>query len=263
MSDTLDPSRSPDLPEPIGSVGVVASLHKVPDGYQVVAQTTDGGDADLWKDGLFKSKVTRYLCFTRKNQDSVVVDMKFIDLRDAMPMGFTPVLETLDTKEPALRKRRLCVKVCPRASAQTVLYDIQVMGRSKLPRTHLTCIGELNNMSIWYSAGDLPPTQSGLPSVANKPKTSTASPAATSAATRPHFEHQTSGSYALSAMDSVPFTISERFNDAPKETQRVSLMGITIKSLAEVEEEVSRVCNARVPLTPVAQNAKQTGIWGL
>ncbi|XP_056449060.1 multivesicular body subunit 12Bb isoform X1 [Gadus chalcogrammus] len=236
MSDTLDPSRSPDLPEPIGSVGVVASLHKVPDGYQVVAQTTDGGDADLWKDGLFKSKVTRYLCFTRKNQDSVVVDMKFIDLRDAMPMGFTPVLETLDTKEPALRKRRLCVKICPRASAQTVLYDIQVMGRSKLSRSHYTCIGELNNMSIWYSAGDLPPTQRGLPSVANKTKTSTASPA-TSAATRPHFEHQASGSYALSAMDGVPFTISERFNDAPKETQRVSLMGITIKSLAEVEEE--------------------------
>lgn len=30
-----------------------------------VSTTTDGLDADLWKDGLFKSKVTRYLCFTR------------------------------------------------------------------------------------------------------------------------------------------------------------------------------------------------------
>ena len=37
MSDTLDPSRSPDL-EPVGSVGVIASLHKVPDGYQVVSR---------------------------------------------------------------------------------------------------------------------------------------------------------------------------------------------------------------------------------
>uniref|UniRef100_A0A8C5E1U9 MABP domain-containing protein n=1 Tax=Gouania willdenowi TaxID=441366 RepID=A0A8C5E1U9_GOUWI len=51
--------------EPITEVGVVASPSKVPDGYHVVAQTTDGYDADLWKDGLFKSKVTRYLCFTR------------------------------------------------------------------------------------------------------------------------------------------------------------------------------------------------------
>lgn len=33
--------------------------------FPKIAQTTDGMDADLWKDGLFKSKVTRYLCFTR------------------------------------------------------------------------------------------------------------------------------------------------------------------------------------------------------
>lgn len=33
--------------------------------YVQVSTTTDGLDADLWKDGLFKSKVTRYLCFTR------------------------------------------------------------------------------------------------------------------------------------------------------------------------------------------------------
>lgn len=37
-------------------------------------------------------------------------------------------------------------------------------------------------------------------------------------------------------------------------------MGITIKSLAEIEEEVSRGCNARLTLTPLAQNAKQTGL---
>ncbi|KAM7391623.1 hypothetical protein PAMP_022302 [Pampus punctatissimus] len=39
--------------------------------------------------------------------------------------------------------------------------------------------------------------------------------------------------------------------------QQVNLMGITIKSLAEIEEEVSRGCNARLTLTPLAQNAKQ------
>lgn len=40
--------------------------------------------------------------------------------------------------------------------------------------------------------------------------------------------------------------------------QQVNLMGITIKSQAEIEEEVSRVCNAPLLHTPVAQNAKQT-----
>lgn len=34
--------------------------------------------------------------------------------------------------------------------------------------------------------------------------------------------------------------------------QQVNLMGITIKSLAEIEEEVSRGCNARLPPTPLA-----------
>ncbi|TNN86523.1 Multivesicular body subunit 12B [Liparis tanakae] len=60
------------------------------------------------------------------------------------------------------------------------------------------------------------------------------------------------------ALDDVPFVITEKFYENPKEMQQVNLMGITIKSLAEIEEEVSRGCNARLPLTPLAQNAKQT-----
>ncbi|MED6233624.1 Multivesicular body subunit 12B [Ataeniobius toweri] len=51
--------------DPITGVGVVASRNRAPTGYDVISTTTDGLDADLWKDGLFKSKVTRYLCFTR------------------------------------------------------------------------------------------------------------------------------------------------------------------------------------------------------
>uniref|UniRef100_A0A669EAS9 Multivesicular body subunit 12Bb n=1 Tax=Oreochromis niloticus TaxID=8128 RepID=A0A669EAS9_ORENI len=66
---------SSQLPiDPITAVGVVSSPSKAPDGYYVVAQTTDGSDADLRKVGLFKSKVTRYLCFTRK---TVSVNVNF------------------------------------------------------------------------------------------------------------------------------------------------------------------------------------------
>uniref|UniRef100_A0A3B4BJP8 MABP domain-containing protein n=1 Tax=Periophthalmus magnuspinnatus TaxID=409849 RepID=A0A3B4BJP8_9GOBI len=65
MPDVVLCSDSQLPAEPISAVGIVASPSKAPDGYSVVAQTTDGSDADLWKDGLFKSKVTRYLCFTR------------------------------------------------------------------------------------------------------------------------------------------------------------------------------------------------------
>ncbi|MEQ2219792.1 Multivesicular body subunit 12B, partial [Xenoophorus captivus] len=67
MPEVRDLSEA--LPEmsldPITGVGVVASRNRAPTGYDVISTTTDGLDADLWKDGLFKSKVTRYLCFTR------------------------------------------------------------------------------------------------------------------------------------------------------------------------------------------------------
>ncbi|KAM9858176.1 multivesicular body subunit 12Bb [Aulostomus maculatus] len=145
--------------EPISAVGVLSSINKAPDGYVVVAQTTDGSDADLWKDGLFKSKVTRYLCFTRKTGPDVVVDMKLTDIKDTLPEGFTPVLDTIDTKETAMRKRRLCVKVSPRAAAEVAVFDVQIVAKSKYHLINYTCIGEINNMGIWYRLGDVPRLQ--------------------------------------------------------------------------------------------------------
>ncbi|PWA19635.1 hypothetical protein CCH79_00006753 [Gambusia affinis] len=125
-----------------------------------VTQTTDGSDADLWKDGLFKSKVTRYLCFSRKTEPEVVVDMKLIDIKDPLPESFTPVLETLDKKEAAMRKRRLCVKMSTREAAETAVCDIQITAKSKYQLVNYTCVGEINNMGIWYRMGDVPRSQS-------------------------------------------------------------------------------------------------------
>ncbi|KAM3868377.1 multivesicular body subunit 12Bb [Diretmus argenteus] len=180
MSEVPDQSEAPEQPpaEPITAVGVVTSQNNAPDGYHVVAQTTDGSDADLWKDGLFKSKVTRYLCFTRKAQGDIVVDMKLIDIKDTLPEGFTPVQETVDTKEPATRKRRLCVKISPRAAAKTAVHDVQITGKAKHHLVNYTCIGELNNMGIWYRMGDVlqhQSSQSGSSTSPSDTQTNTAS----------------------------------------------------------------------------------------
>ncbi|XP_014824419.1 PREDICTED: multivesicular body subunit 12B-like [Poecilia mexicana] len=79
------------------------------------------------------------------------------------------------------------------------------------------------------------------------------------AISRPQYQQENSGIYTMSALDDVPFVVSEKFHVKPQQMQQVSLMGITIKSLAEIEEEVSRGCNARLPPPPpLAQNAKQT-----
>ncbi|XP_072289756.1 multivesicular body subunit 12B-like isoform X2 [Eucyclogobius newberryi] len=226
---------SSQLPaEPVSAVGIVASLNKAPDGYRVVAQTTDGSDADLWKDGIFKSKVTRYLCFTRNPGLDVVVDVKLTDIKDALPEGFTPLQETLDSKEAATRKRRLCVRVSPRAAAQTAVYDIQIVAKSKYHLVNYTCVGEINNMFVWCRLGDVQPQKQEVTS-----KSTSVIPDQTvrKSTGRPDCERQSSGSYTKTALDDVPFVVSEKFHDTKKEMQQVNLMGITIKSLAEIEEE--------------------------
>uniref|UniRef100_A0A8C4W6F0 Multivesicular body subunit 12B n=1 Tax=Gopherus evgoodei TaxID=1825980 RepID=A0A8C4W6F0_9SAUR len=257
LSDAL-----PDVPmDPITGVGVVASRNRAPTGYDVVAQTADGLDADLWKDGLFKSKVTRYLCFTRSfskensHLGNVLVDMKLIDIKDTLPVGFIPIQETVDTQEIAFRKKRLCIKFIPRDSTEAAICDIRILGRSKQAPPQYTFIGELNNMGIWYRMGRVPrnhdSSQPGTPSsqvpaptpAPNLPRhislTLPASFRGKSNNSRLDFEHQHSNVYAISAMDGVPFMISDKFACAPEGMQQVDLLGITIKSLAEIEKEVS------------------------
>ncbi|XP_076868225.1 multivesicular body subunit 12Ba isoform X2 [Brachyhypopomus gauderio] len=302
LSDAL-----PEMPmDPITGVGVVASRNRAPTGYDVVAQTTDGIDADLWKDGLFKSKVTRYLCFTRvfskenSHLGNVLVDMKLIDIKDTLPVGFIPIQETVDTQEPAFRKRRLCIKFIPRDSTEAAICDIRILGRSKQAPPQYTFIGELNNMGIWYRMGKVPRTQDSSPISNNSSSTtitniqtvtnSTPAPVMPKhismtlpasfrrSTTRPDYEHQNSNLYAISVhssikrkavptlenshtsdnatMDGVPFMISEKFACASSDLQQVDLMGIRIKSLAEIEKEyeysfrTEHSAAARLPPSP-------------
>ncbi|XP_056889859.1 multivesicular body subunit 12Bb isoform X2 [Takifugu flavidus] len=194
--------------EPISAVGVLASISQGPDGYYVVAKTTDGNDADLWKDGIFKSKVTRYLCFKRENGPDVVVDMRMIDAKDALPQGFTPVEKTEDTGETAMRKRKLCVKTSPRAAAKTAVYDIQITAKSKYQLIDYKCLCEMNNMVIWYRTGDVPQPSSQETSIKVQCD-GQAPPVRRRNSSRPDFQHQGSGNYTMTALDDVPFIVSQ------------------------------------------------------
>uniref|UniRef100_A0A3Q3JXU2 MABP domain-containing protein n=1 Tax=Monopterus albus TaxID=43700 RepID=A0A3Q3JXU2_MONAL len=282
MPEVRDLSEAlPEMPmDPITGVGVVASRNRAPTGYDVVSTTTDGLDADLWKDGLFKSKVTRYLCFTRafskenSHLGNVLVDMKLIDIKDTLPVGFIPIQETVDTQEQAFRKRRLCIKFIPRDSTEAAICDIRILGRSKQAPPQYTFIGELNNMGIWYRMGNVPRAQESTHTpeevsvVSATPRNLEISPANKHISmtlpasfrgkntTRPDYEHQNSNLYAISAMDGVPFMISEKFACASSDLQQVDLMGITIKSLAEIEKEydysfrTEHSAAARLPPSP-------------
>ncbi|KAF3848701.1 hypothetical protein F7725_015198 [Dissostichus mawsoni] len=233
-------------------------------------------DADLWKDGLFKSKVTRYLCFTRvfskenSHLGNVLVDMKLIDIKDTLPVGFIPIQETVDTQEQAFRKRRLCIKFIPRDSTEAAICDIRILGRSKTSPPQYTFIGA-QNMGIWYRMGNVPRAQdcSHTPSTNNTQNVNSSGPAPVPATampkhismtlpasfrgkntTRPDYEHQNSNLYAISAMDGVPFIISDKFACASSDLQQVDLMGITIKSLAEIEKEFPHRAQCSGPAPP-------------
>ncbi|XP_062307732.1 multivesicular body subunit 12Bb isoform X1 [Osmerus eperlanus] len=227
--------------DPITAVGVVTSQSKAPAHYRVVAQTTDGSDADLWKDGLFKSKVTRYLCFSTGNSQTanVVVDMRLIDLKDTLPEGFTLLSETLDTQEIALRKNRLCVKLCPRGDAQTAVCDMVIISKAKHTPADYTCIGELNGMGIWYRMGSVHQEESTDVPISSPTRPAEKDPNSLYRRTssRPDYQHQTSGLYTMSVVDDIPFMVSDKHTGPRGEMQQVNLMGITIKSLAEIEEE--------------------------
>ncbi|KAM9793639.1 multivesicular body subunit 12Ba isoform X5 [Syngnathus typhle] len=237
----------PELPmDPITGVGVVASRSRAPTGYDV------------------------------SHLGNVLVDMKLIDIKDTLPVGFIPIQETVDTQEQAFRKRRLCIKFIPRDSTEAAICDIRILGRSKQAPPQYTFIGELNNMGIWYRMGTVPRTQesshtSGVTDIQNVNSISTSAsvpPASVTKhfsmtlpasfrgknTTRPDYEHQNSNLYAISAMDGVPFIISEKFSCASSE--RMDLIGITIKTLAEIEKEydysfrTEHSAAARLPPSP-------------
>ncbi|XP_048469681.1 multivesicular body subunit 12B [Rhincodon typus] len=159
--------------------------------------------------------------------------MKLIDLKDTLPVGFIPIQETVDTQEPAFRKRRMCIKFIPRDSTEAAICDVKILGKSKQAPPQYTFIGELNNMGVWYRMGRVPRTQEvSTTTVTTTSLTSSSSPSPAPNlprhisltlpasfrgkmhGTRPDFEHQTSNLYAISAMDGVPFTISEKFSSA-------------------------------------------------
>ncbi|OPJ67573.1 multivesicular body subunit 12B [Patagioenas fasciata monilis] len=139
-------------------------------------------------------------------------------------------MDCLLQEETAFRKKRLCIKFIPRDSTEAAICDVRILGRSKQAPPQYTFIGELNSMGIWYRMGRVPrnhespqpaapPPQAPAPAP-NLPKhislTLPASFRGKSHSSRLDLEHQHSNLYAISAMDGVPFMISEKFACAPE-----------------------------------------------
>lgn len=72
---------------------------------------------------------------------SVVADVAVGNAGDVVPPGFTPILHTEDTREKALRKKQLSVRIVPRVSAVDAVSDLVLLARLKKPPQGYTLAG--------------------------------------------------------------------------------------------------------------------------
>lgn len=143
---------------PITSMCVVEDPHKSPAGFTVVARTYDQDtDADLWKEGFFGKKITRYLCHSKtEGQPNYIVDaMVVINDKDVPPEGFTALTHTRDTEQKATKKRIICYRTQPRDKVSRAVTDVIVLSKSKKAPSGFTLAGDMNGHIICFKMTDV------------------------------------------------------------------------------------------------------------
>ncbi|KAI1709943.1 multivesicular body subunit 12 domain-containing protein [Ditylenchus destructor] len=149
---------------PIVSVCVVADKNKCPPGFTPILKTYDEAtDADLWKDGFgfgIFNRVVRYVAISRNVTDAcsleLVTDVAIISDKEAVPSNFVCIDYTADTKERALKKRYLCVRLSPRNDTLDAVSDILILSKSKKPPKGYTIAGDVDGMIICYKVSTIP-----------------------------------------------------------------------------------------------------------
>ena len=102
MKELYNTELSLTLPDdrPVTALCVVEDPSKCPLGYTVVAKSHDQDlDADLWKDGFFGKRTTRYLCLSKTEGPSgfVIDSLSVINEKDVPPNGYILLSKTYGT----------------------------------------------------------------------------------------------------------------------------------------------------------------------
>jgi len=123
----------------------------------------------LWKDSFFRSKVTRYLCYTRQyplsngTLNNVLADIVINNERDPPPPGYSLLEFTVDTSEKATRKKQICVQMLPRATTRDAICEVVLLSKSRRAPPEFTLCGEMNSLMVCYKMNKVPPeTQNGV-----------------------------------------------------------------------------------------------------
>ncbi|NXP53882.1 MB12B protein, partial [Heliornis fulica] len=262
LSDAL-----PDLPmDPITGVGVVASRNRAPTGYDVVSRAVQFLLLMLWLCSNFEKKGRCYF-FGSVHKNCLHLHLPawfLVDLRS--PPMFQCVTTPHSLKGEALRyiflsASRVLYDGCTAAEAASCRGGLAGSGGS-LPAPR----GALGKLETGCCQGQGGPGPGVWPSAAGGQRERSWEaeilPREEGEALVPWQSSRPAGNVtclpvlSLSAMDGVPFMISEKFACAPEGMQSVDLLGITIKTLAEIEKEydysfrTEQSAAARLPPSP-------------
>lgn len=144
---------------PITAIAVIEDVSKVPAGFSLVAKTYDHDlDADLWKDGIFGKRLTRYLCLSKTEGPSgfVIDSICIISERDTIPNGFVLLSKTYGSEQKAWRKRQLCYRLSERNSVFLAITDVIILSKAKKAPEGFTMAGEVNGLLLCYKSSPLP-----------------------------------------------------------------------------------------------------------
>ncbi|XP_004873281.1 multivesicular body subunit 12A isoform X4 [Heterocephalus glaber] len=269
----MESAPGPDA-APLAGLAWSSASAPPPRGFSAISCTVEGGPASFGKS--FAQKSGYFLCLSalgslQNPQDSVVADVQVVVDKSALPPGFSPVCDPLDSKASVSKKKRLCVKLVPLGAADMAVSDVRLSGKTKTVPGYLR-VGDMGGFAIWCKKHKVPrpvPTPRGLsrdvrglsldmasqPSKGSGPEW-TLSRLGSRASTLRRSEsiYEASSLYGISAMDGVPFTLHPRFEGKSCGPVALAAFGdLTIKSLSDIEEEysyafvVEKTAAARLP----------------
>ncbi|XP_064458039.1 multivesicular body subunit 12B-like [Ornithodoros turicata] len=231
---------------PITDVCIVEDPQSRPQGYHVVDKTFDQDtDADLWKDGFFGRRITRYICYSKSANSELVQSLVIIADKEAPPEGYVVMNVTRDSDQRAMKKKFLCFKTIPRDHASEAVSDIIVLSKSRKPPDGFVLAGEVNSLHIGYKLTPvaplngrrnshhqppLPPLPYPLPSRVDNNVQKTGGGVKGIAPTE-NSRHTHS-----SAIDDVPFEINPRYRTMFRLSE-FTLPNIKVKTSSELYDE--------------------------
>ncbi|XP_058148757.1 multivesicular body subunit 12A isoform X2 [Dasypus novemcinctus] len=267
----MEPGPAADA-APLAGLAWSSASAPPPRGYSAIPCTVEGAPASFGKS--FAQRPGHFLCLSALGgledpQEKVVADIQVLLDKSPLPPGFSPVTDPLDPKVSVSKKKRLCVKLVPLGAADTAVFDVRLSGKTKTVPGYLR-VGDIGGVSIWCRKAQVPrptPKPQGLsgdlrglslgppdqPRSGRPERTLSRLGSRASTLRRSDSIYEASSLYGISAMDGVPFTLHPRFEGKSCSPLASAFADLTIKSLADIEEEynygfvVEKTAAARLP----------------